>query len=122
MTTGRKSAAKTVVRDLRTDPFLRISKAFYALKPSQIAICAYNSLIYFSCSQTGVTQYTSIPRMAALVSLSVRGFQKATTELAKKRAIKVHHRWQKTLDGKKIQLPNAYDLLDLKIGGKDDDF
>jgi hypothetical protein len=110
---------KIAVRDLRTDPFLRISKTFFALRPSHLAVCAYNSLVYFSSNRTSTTEMISIPTMAALVGVSESSFKRALAELVKKRAVRVRHRGRKTPNGQKISLPNLYEILDLTPGQDD---
>jgi len=107
--------------DSRAEHFVRVPATFFALQPSTYGIAAYNAIAYFASWTRRKNEGTSIPRMAALVHMSVRAFHNAVAELVKKKAVRVHHRTQKTANGKREKLTNVYELLEIK-GPKADDF
>jgi len=107
--------------DLQTYPFVMIPKRFFVqFKPSIAELGAYIAIKYFAINRTGKSEWTSIPKMARLVDLSTRTFQRAVASLAKKGAVRIKHRTRKTSGGKRFSMPNIYEVLDLQPVADDD--
>jgi hypothetical protein len=104
--------SQVTIRDRQTYPFIILPKAFFALKPSKNAITAYTAIKFYARND-GKSADVSIPVMARTVDLSIRSFQYGVQELVKKKALKVLSQGQKLTNGKRLNLPNIYEILDL---------
>lgn len=95
-------------------PFVWISKTLYrALNPSWRAILAYNALAYYANSQSGTCEKIPLRTMARLVGVSEDTLMRGLAELERKKAVIVHKRSTKSTAGKRVPLPNLYELADL---------
>lgn len=112
----KASQQTATVRDRRA-PFLLITKDFFKLQPSALAIAAYCALLYYASSSKGSCERISILTLTRIARISETSMKKALAELKTKGAIKIRHRSTKTLAGKRIPLANLYEILDINPGG-----
>lgn len=103
--------------DNRRAPFIWISKDFFKIGADPYAIAAYCALLYYTISQRRQCEHISIRTLARIAAMSERKMQLALASLEKKGAIRVRHRSQKSGSGKRIPLPNLYEILNLDPNG-----
>jgi hypothetical protein len=90
-----------------------IPKAFFTqIRPSQYALAAYLAIKFYA--NDGKSDRMPIPKLAQIVGVSVDSFRRGVAELVKKKALKVRHRRKKTAKGTVMNLPNIYEIVDLK--------
>lgn len=92
-----------------------IPKAFFkAANPAPHETLAYMALKYYANNQAGTCERIPIRTMAKLISISETSLKAALGSLEKKGVIRIKHRSTKSLAGRKIPLPNLYEILELK--------
>jgi hypothetical protein len=107
-----RHSSKPQIRDQQTYPFVMLPKAFFTrIKPSLNALAAYTAIKFYARNDRSAG--TSIPDMARTVNLSIDSFRRGVVELVKKKALKVRRQTHKTAGGKRMNLPNVYEILDL---------
>jgi hypothetical protein len=106
-------SAKTTIRDRQVYPFVLLPKALFTHRLSLKALGAYTAIKFFASNASGKSEHVSVPTMAALVDLSVDGFRRGVNELVKKKLLRVRRHSKRTSGGKKLNLPNVYEILNL---------
>lgn len=102
------------IRDIRTLPFFWIQRALLdVVKPNGWrAILAYNALAYYAAGESSACKDVGIRTLAKRVCVSEDTMKRGLAELAKVKAIRIKPRYQ-LKNGKRVQLPNDYVLIDL---------
>lgn len=93
--------------------FLILPKALFKLEVSVYGLAAYIALKYYAQNSSAACERMSVRTLANLVRISETTMKAALAELEKKGAIRVHQRSSKSPKGKRIPLPNLYELVNL---------
>lgn len=103
------------IRDIRTLPFFWIQRTLLdVVKPhGWRAILAYNALAYYAAGESSACKDVGIKTLATRVCVSEDTMKRGLAELAKIKAIRIKPRFH-TKNGKRVQLPNEYVLIDLQ--------
>jgi biotin operon repressor len=103
------------ITDSQRLPFLMIPKAFFtAMKPSWRATVAYAALKFYAFPMS--CEKASMPQLAQLMNVSEDTIRRGIQELQKKGAVKVHSRSKRSAaNGKRIPLPNLYEIVNLDL-------
>lgn len=102
------------LRDTRSLPFFWISKTLLkTYKLSWRGILAYTAVAYYVKTDSSKCENVGIKVLAETVGVSEDTMKRGLAELGKKKVVHIKPQARKK-NGKLIQLPNEYILLDLK--------
>lgn len=103
------------VRDARSLPFFWISRTLLSkYKLSWRAILAYTAVAYFAHSETASCRNIGLKRLAQVVGVSQDTMRRGLAEAVEKKAMRSKQRFSKIKNGKRLQLPTEYILVNLR--------